>query len=76
MIKINIDINNNLHKFITFLFKKINWNHFKMKVDENDDRPYYKKIIQIRGFRSALIENYCGNRSVSRFYWKIGKYYV
>ena len=76
MIKINIDNNNNYHKFLCFLFKKLNWNHFKMTVDENDDRPYYKEIVQIRGFRTAMVTNYCGNRSVNRFYWKIKNKYV
>lgn len=47
-----------------------------MKADNDETKPYYKKIIQISGFRTALVENYCGTRSVNRFYWKIGKYNI
>lgn len=76
MIKININNKNKFHIILCFLFKKFNWNHFKLKALNDEKKPYYKNIIQIKGFRSALVENYCGNRSINRFYWKIGKFYL
>lgn len=76
MIKNKINTTNKFHNVLCFLFKKFNWNHFKIKADNDYTKPYYKKIIQIRGFRTALIENYCGTRSVNRFYWKIGKFNI
>ena len=55
-------------------FKIINWNHFKMKSDNG--KPYYKSIIKIKGFRTAVVDRYDGNRSTNRFYWRVGKYYL
>ena len=52
------------------LFKIMNWNHFKLKAHNN--KPYYN-LIEVRGFRTALIETYAGQRSVVRFYWSIFK---
>ncbi len=55
-------------------FKIINWNHFKQKA--HNGKPYYKAIIKIKGFRTAIVDRYDGNRSTNRFYWRVGKYYL
>lgn len=55
-------------------FRIINWNHFKMKA--HNGKPRIKRIIKLKGFRTALIEEYDGNRCTSRFYWRVGKYYL
>lgn len=47
-------------------FKIINWNHFRIKA--HNGKPRIKKIIKIKGFKTALIEEYNGNRCISRFY--------
>jgi len=51
-----------------FFFKLINWNHFR-HMDSN------YKIIEIRGFRTAVIDGY-GQRKISRFYWTIFGYNI
>jgi len=55
-------------------FKIINCNHFKMKA--HNGKPYYKSIVKIKGFRTAVVDRYDGNRSTNRFYWRVGKYYL
>lgn len=55
-------------------FKIINWNHFRIKA--HNGKPRIKRIIKLKGFRTALIEEYNGNKSTSRFYWRVGKYYL
>jgi hypothetical protein len=55
-------------------FRIINWNHFKIKA--HNGKPRIKRIIKLKGFRTALIEEYNGNRCTSRFYWCVGKYYL
>jgi hypothetical protein len=60
-----------LKKLILWLFRNINYRHFHR--DENFVR---RKVIQITGIRSCLIEEYWGQRSKSMFQWKIGKYYI
>lgn len=57
--------------FIHFLFKMINWNHFRIKYN---GKRYYTKIIKVKGFRTAVVDNICGGRTTNRFYWTIGKY--
>jgi hypothetical protein len=52
-----------------FCFKMINWNHFKIKT--SDGKPYYNKIIKLKGLRTAVVENYYGQKSTCRFYWTI-----
>ncbi len=53
-------------------FRMINWNHFRIKA--HNGKPRIKRIIKLKGFRTALIEEYDGNRCTSRFYWRVGKY--
>jgi len=55
-------------------FRIINWNHFRIKA--HNGKPRIKRIIKLKGFRTALIEEYNGNRCTSRFYWRVGKYYL
>ena len=55
-------------------FRIINWNHFRIKA--HNGKPRIKRIIKLKGFRTALIEEYDGNRCTSRFYWRVGKYYL
>ena len=55
-------------------FRMINWNHFRIKA--HNGKPRIKRIIKLKGFRTALIEEYNGNRCTSRFYWRAGKYYL
>jgi hypothetical protein len=55
-------------------FRVINWNHFRIKA--HNGKPRIKRIIKLKGFRTALIEEYNGNRCTSRFYWRVGKYYL
>ena len=55
-------------------FKIINWNHFRLK--SYNGKPYYKKIVRIKGFRTAVVDSYDGNRTTNRFYWSIGRYYL
>jgi hypothetical protein len=55
-------------------FRIINWNHFKIKA--HNGKPRIKRIIKLKGFRTAVIEEYNGNRYTSRFYWRVGKYYL
>jgi hypothetical protein len=57
---------------IHFLFKTINWNHFRMKA--HNGKPYYKQIVKIKGFRTAVVDRYDGARTTNRFCWTIGKY--
>lgn len=57
---------------IHFLFKLINWNHFKQK--HKNGKPYYTKIVKIKGFRTAVVDNIWGERANIRFYWTVGKY--
>lgn len=61
-------------EIIKFLFKVINWNHFKMKA--HNGKPYYKSIVKVKGFRTAIVDRYDGQRSACRFYWHVGKYYI
>jgi hypothetical protein len=51
-------------------FRIINWNHFRIKA--HNGKPRIKRIIKLKGFRTALIEEYNGNRCTSRFYWRVG----
>lgn len=69
-----MEIKNIPKNFLYFLFKIINWNHFKIKA--HNGKPYYKKIIKLKGFRTAVVDTYNGKRSTNRFYWTIGKYYL
>lgn len=55
-------------------FRVINWNHFRIK--SHNGKPRIKRIIKLKGFRTALIEEYNGNRCTARFYWRVGKYYI
>jgi hypothetical protein len=55
-------------------FRIINWNYFRIKA--HNGKPRIKRIIKLKGFRTALIEEYDGNRCTSRFYWRVGKYYL
>ena len=57
---------------IHFLFKLINWNHFRQK--EPNGKYYYTKIVKINGFRSGVIDTIYGARVRVRFYYTIGKY--
>jgi hypothetical protein len=59
---------------LRWAFKIINWNHFRLK--SHNGKPRIKRIIKLKGFRTALIEEYDGNRCISRFYWRVGKYYL
>lgn len=56
------------------LFKFINWNHFQLKAHNGE--TYYKKIVKIKGFRTAVVDRYDGARSTNRFYWTIGKFNI
>jgi hypothetical protein len=67
---------NTLFNIGCFLFRLINWNHFRLKTEHDIPKPYYKRIIKLKGFRTALVENYCGQKSITRFYWKIGKFNI
>ncbi len=55
------------------IFKLIHWQHFKQRAWNGKRRI---KLIGIISLRAALIEDYCGQRSRSWFYWKIGKYHI
>jgi hypothetical protein len=57
---------------IHFLFKVVNWNHFRIR--HSNGKRYYTKIVKIKGFRTAVVDNICGGRTTNRFYWTIGKY--
>ena len=59
---------------LRWAFRIINWNHFRIKA--HNGKPRIKRIIKLKGFRTALIEEYNGNRRTSRFYWRVGKYYL
>lgn len=59
---------------LRWVFIIINWNHFRIKA--HNGKPRIKRIIKLKGFRTALIEEYNGNRCTSRFYWRVGKYYL
>jgi hypothetical protein len=59
---------------LRWAFKIINWNHFRIK--SHNGKPRIKRIIKLMGFRTALVEEYDGNRCISRFYWRVGKYYL
>ena len=54
-------------------FKIIHWQHFGKKAWNG--KPYYN-LIAIRGFRTATVDNFCGDRSTNIFYWKIGNVYI
>jgi hypothetical protein len=51
------------------LFKIINWNHFKERA-WNGER-YYKRVIKIKGLRTAIVEKYDGSRQTVRFFYTI-----
>jgi hypothetical protein len=52
-------------------FKAIHWQHFK---DTWNGKPRYK-LLEIYGFRTALVDNVCQRCRVT-FYFKVGKYYI
>ena len=43
------------------------------KIKTEDEKPYIKNIIKLKGFRTTLIEYNNGNRYICRFYRTIGK---
>ena len=61
-------------KLVERLFRLINYQHLKEKT--LNGKPYIKKIIEINGFRTALIEMYDGQRKKCLFMFKIGNKYI
>jgi len=54
-----------IFKFLCNVFQLLHWRHFKAK-SHDQTKPYYT-IIEIRGFRKALIDTYFGERSTIIF---------
>ena len=62
-----------INNFLFKCFIILNYNHLSLKA--KNGKPYYSKIIKLKGFRTAVIENCYGNRSTHRFYWRVGNFY-